>query len=137
MRDERGARDRGAAGRAPVVVDRVGHADRSRPAVGGRPGGAMALPHVPAVVRSGLREIDLLPRVLAHVVDEEPRPGGIRVEADPERIAQPPRERLPALEPRGRAAGRPAVRGAGAQDIRILGDVRELVQLRRVEAILR
>ena len=48
--------------------------------------------------------------------DEKPRPGGIRVEADPERVAQPPRKRLPALEARSRPAGRPAVRGAGAQE---------------------
>ena len=79
-------------------------------AVGGRVGRAVPLAHVPAVVGAGLAVVDLLPRVLAHVVDEEAGAGGVRVEGEPERVAQPPGEGLLADRPRRAAAGRVAAR---------------------------
>ncbi len=122
----------GPADGTPVVVDGVGHPRGRRPAVRRRAVRAVPLAHVPAVVGAGLGEVDLLPRVLPDVVDEEPRPAVVGVERDAEGIAEAPRKRLAALVPRGRAARRPAVRGAGARerivrrDVAVAGDAQDL-----------
>jgi hypothetical protein len=51
---------------------------------------------------------------LPHVVDVELRACGVRIERDPERVAQPPREGFLALRAHGCHAGRVAPRGAGS-----------------------
>ncbi len=50
----------------------------------------MPLTQIPTVVRSRLSEVDLFPRVLADVVDIEARSRGVRIEREPERVAQSP-----------------------------------------------
>ena len=97
-----------------VGVDRVCHAGRRRAAIGGRPGRAEALTRVPAVVGAGLPEVDLLPGDLAHVVDEEASRRRVRVDREPERVAQAPGKRLLAAVAGGGAARHVAARRAGA-----------------------
>src|SRR5687768_13006180 len=97
-----------------VGMNGVRRPGRCSAAVGRRAADAWALADVPAVVRSGLCLVDLLPRVLPDVVDEEARPARIRVEAEPERVAQAPGERLAAPEPGRRAPREPARRAIRA-----------------------
>jgi hypothetical protein len=80
----------------------------------------VALAQVPAVVGTGLAEVDLLPRVLPDVVDEEARAGVVRVERHPERIAQTGCIRLAALAAGRGATGDPTAVAVGAQE-RIVG----------------
>ena len=70
-----------------------------RPAVRRRAVGAVALAHVPAVVGARMPVVDLLPRALPDVVDEEARGRCVGVEGDAERVAQAPGERLLAALP--------------------------------------
>ena len=49
-----------------------------------------ALAEVPGVVRPGPALVDLLPTVLADVVDEEARARGVRVEGEAEGVASSP-----------------------------------------------
>src|SRR4029078_11158809 len=71
---------------------------------------------------ASLPEIDLLPGALPHVVDEELRPRDVGIEGHPERLQQPPGERLLASLPRigharQRAARRPcALERVGSGD---------------------
>src|SRR5262249_61202913 len=99
-----------------VLEDGVHHRGRGRRA---RRAGARvdvrALPAVPAVVGALLAEVDLLPRLLADVVDEEPRAQGRGVHGEAERVPEPPRERLLAADAGGRVAVL-AARGARAHE---------------------
>src|SRR5207247_350308 len=85
-RHERAAGDRGAAGGVAVGIDRVGQARRRGTAVGGIEPRARPLPDVPAVVGVDLAVVDLLPVVVADVVDAEL--AGAGAEGDAEGVAQ-------------------------------------------------
>ena len=88
-----------AAGLVAVGVDRIRHPGRRRATVRRGARRAEPLPHVPAVVRAGLAQVDLLPGDLPDVVDEEAGRGRVGVDREPERIAQAPGEGLLAARP--------------------------------------
>src|SRR6185295_12104137 len=62
---ERAAGDRRAPAATAIREDRIGHAGRWRAAISRRASCAVALAHIPAIVRARLRKIDLFPDVLA------------------------------------------------------------------------
>lgn len=133
VRHEGAARDRLATVVVRVGVDGVAQAGRG-PAVGGRSVGAGSLAQVPAVVGAGLEIVDLLPLVLADVVDEDPCVCGVRVGGHAERVAQPAGVGLLAVVAVLRPAREVAVVGAVAlvrvagRDSSGAGDARDLAE---------
>jgi hypothetical protein len=90
----------------------------------------VAFPYVPSVVRARLREVDLLPRVLAHVVHVEARCRRVGIEGEAEGVAEAPGERLLAAVARRRPSRDLAASGARALE-RVRGrDERRVVDAR-------
>src|SRR6185312_309900 len=129
------ARGAGGAGDRRVVLileDRVYHVRRSGGAGAGRVVGVTPFAAVPTVVGARLGDVDLLPGVLAHVVDEDARAGVVGIGGDAEGIAEPPGEGLLTLIARRGAAGDVAARrarsleGVGGGNAAVLGDAQQL-----------
>ena len=117
VRHEGAARDRRTASDlVHIGVDRVRHPGGWRATVRLRARSARSLTHVPPVVGSRDAQVDLFPDVLTGVVDEEACPGGVRVERDPERVAQAPGVGLLALVAGCCATRGGAARRAGAEE---------------------
>ncbi len=130
-RHKRAAGDR-AAGAVVVLVDRVDHVWRRGATLAAGAVGVRGLLAVPAVVGAALALVDLFPRVLADVVDEEL--AAARPEGEAERVAQPPGERLLADIRGGGAAVGIAARSARAlkrvvgRDAAVARDPQDLAQ---------